>query len=70
MPETNSTESLERTQYRMACKHYLEPNGLRMSHCHGGGQYTVGYRPFAVDCGCTEDANCPRMRRYDKLHKK
>lgn len=69
--EPEQTETTERTLYRMACKHYLEPQGLcaRMSHCKGGGKFTIGYKPYAIDFGCTEDAKCPRMRRYDKIHK-
>lgn len=64
-------ESVERLLYRCACKNYLEPQGLclKESSCVCGGKFYVGYTPHAIDIACTEDAKCPRMRRYDKLHK-
>lgn len=66
------TESFEREQYRMQCKYY----GVASGHCHkqsGACMPKFGF-PFApmtayIDINCTPDADCARMKRYDKLHK-
>ena len=56
-------ETKERTIYRMNCKYYGEYN----DSCYwksGGGN------GFFIDIACTPNSKCPRMMRYDKLHKK
>lgn len=66
------TESPEREMYRMKCKHYGEPSG----HCRkqsGSCMPMFGF-PYApmtayVDINCTSNADCARMKRYDKLNK-
>lgn len=58
------SESPERKQYRMACKHYSEPSGHCLKDSYAERIY--GYY-FAVDVKCTPNCNCPRMKRYDKL---
>lgn len=65
-------ESLEREQYRMRCRHYGEPSG----HCRkqsGACMPKFGFlfAPMTayIDINCVPDADCARMRRYDKLHK-
>lgn len=54
-------ESDERFQYRMSCKHIgMYERCNRKSGTYGN---------IHVSIGCTPDNDCPRMKRYDKLHK-
>lgn len=62
MSYTNETEPKERRAYREKCKHHSEYEDicyLRSHHGPNGG----------ITMGCVASANCPRMKRYDKLHK-
>lgn len=55
------TESKEREAYRKKCRHYgVEGNCRGLSKCGHGCAY---------DVMCSEDAQCRRMKRYDKEHK-
>lgn len=68
------TESPEREMYRMQCKHYGEPNGHCLKQSGDYGKLYPGF-PYSppsmfVDINCTPDANCRRMKRYDKINKK
>lgn len=56
-------ESADREYYRYKCKHYCDGSGI----CG----YFSGWQPNRmthIAIGCTATANCPRMKRYDKLH--
>lgn len=65
------TEPIEREQYRMRCKHYgVEGN------CHLRSVDISGYGPIwdttmkiHAQALCLPTSDCPRMKRYDKLHK-
>ena len=62
MSYTNETKPKERKAYREKCKHLSEYEDicyLRSHHGPNGGITMV----------CVASANCPRMKRYDKLHK-
>lgn len=62
-------ESAEREQYRMRCKYYSFESG----HCYKQSSVCLPRFGFPrasmiafVDINCTSDADCARMRRYDK----
>lgn len=52
-------ESIERYQYRVKCQYCLMPNYLCLKR---SGAVKNGF----IDCVCVPDANCRRMKRYDK----
>lgn len=59
---TDENEPEERRAYRVKCKHLSEYEDicyLRSHHGPNGG----------ITMSCVASANCPRMKRYDKLHK-
>ena len=67
------TESPEREEYRMRCKYYREISGhcSKQSGSYGKRYPGFPYSPprYFLDINCTPDTNCPRMKRYDKMHK-
>lgn len=65
-------ESFEREQYRMECKHYAPMSGHCRKQSGSLGKRYPGF-PYSpprgfIDINCTPDADCARMKRYDKLH--
>lgn len=63
------TETIEREQYRMRCKHYgIEGHCRKQSReiSNYGSVWAFPYTRMFVDVVCTSDANCERMKRYDK----
>lgn len=54
-------ESKERREYRGKCKH----RGM-YEKCYKKSGF---YGNLHISIGCTSDTKCPRMKRYDKLHK-
>lgn len=73
-------EKIERTYYRMACKFFLpySENCSRDSQVietrtmldfSGSKMTTKEVILTHISVRCTPDSKCPRLRRYDKLHK-
>ena len=67
-------EELSRDAYMATCKHRgMEDICLKQSGYYGGLWYKnqktgeAGYSGIHMTIAC--DGKCPRMRRYDKLHK-